>query len=220
MDLEVKDVADLLSVSEEKIHNWLDEGKIPAYQINKQYRFSRIEVEEWVMRHKLDDAEEACQGKSGFNQFALFRALHKGSVLHKVPGTTKQEVIRATMETMADDLKRDAEVLTELLLDRERLQPTSLNNGFAVPHTRDFLFNDQFDVVTIAFLDQPIDYGALDGKPVDTLFFLFAGDDKRHLHLLAKIAHLVGQEEPCAFLQTKPNKAALLKYLQTWEKQV
>ena len=53
MDLKIKDVAKLLSVSETTIRRWLAEGKIPAYRLHRQYRFSRMEIEDWVMHQKL-----------------------------------------------------------------------------------------------------------------------------------------------------------------------
>ncbi len=223
MDLQIDDVADLLNVSETKVHDWLEDGKIPAYRINGEYRFSRIEIEDWVMSHKLDQSSFKEKGldselpKGGTKQYSLYRAIHRGGVIHGIPGTTKEEIIRRTTKIMAADMSLDADVLSDLLLDREKLQPTSLNNGLAVPHTRDFLLNEHFDVVTIAFPEEPIAYGALDGNPVELLFFLFASDDKRHLHLLAKIAHLSSQEQSLAFLKTKPNKAKLLEYIKEWE---
>ena len=110
------------------------------------------------------------------------------------------------MSKIAGPLGLDAGVIGDLLLDREALQPTALSNGIAIPHTRDFLLNAHYDVVTIAFLKNPIDYGALDGKPVHTLFFLFATDDKKHLHLLAKIAHLSSQPTPSIFSKNARQK--------------
>ena len=53
MDLKLKDVADLLNVSEVTIRRWLADGKIPAYRINNQYRFSREEIEDWVLTQKV-----------------------------------------------------------------------------------------------------------------------------------------------------------------------
>ena len=53
MDLKIKDVAELLNVSETTIRRWLKDGKIPAYQLNHQYRFSRGEIEDWMMKCKL-----------------------------------------------------------------------------------------------------------------------------------------------------------------------
>lgn len=58
MDLEVKDVAELLNVSETTISEWLSDGKIPGYKINNQFRFSRIEIENWMMRCKLKPSDE------------------------------------------------------------------------------------------------------------------------------------------------------------------
>ena len=53
MDLKIKDVAELLNVSETTIRRWLIEGKIPAYRLHHQYRFSRIEIENWMMSCRL-----------------------------------------------------------------------------------------------------------------------------------------------------------------------
>jgi PTS system nitrogen regulatory IIA component len=124
------------------------------------------------------------------------------------------------MKKVAKVLHVDAEVMTDLLLDRENLMPTALNNGIAVPHTRDSLLNAHHDAVVVVFLDEPLEYGALDGKPVHTLFFLFACEDKRHLHLLAKIAHLSSQPHVLEFFQTKPSKERLLSFIKEWESQI
>jgi nitrogen PTS system EIIA component len=227
MDLKIKEVAELLNVSETTIRRWLSDGKIPAYKINHQYRFNRSEIEHWVLGQKLgvDMGASPFEGvqpkekifKGGSLQFGLYRALHKGGVLHDIPGKTKEEIIRATMKLIAKDLEIDADVSTELLIERERLQPTALNHGIGIPHTRDTLLNNHFDAVTVVFPKEPIPYGALDGEPVHTLFFLFACDDKRHLHLLAKIAHLSSQPEAIKFLRSKPSKESLLEYIKEWE---
>ena len=236
MDLKIKDVADLLNVSETTIRRWLVDGKIPAYRLNHQYRFNRQEIEDWVMSQKLTKGsnaspyphseqpeasltaeEPSAPSSRGSKQFSLYRAIHKGGILFNIPASSKEELIHTTMRRVSKDLNLDADVISDLLLDREALQSTALNNGIAIPHTRDFLLNNHFDIVTVVFPEQPIDYGALDGKPVHTLFFLFASDDKRHLHLLAKIAHLSSQPEAMALFQRRPDKDTLLEYIKEWE---
>jgi nitrogen PTS system EIIA component len=231
MDLKIKDVAELLNVSETTIRRWLSEGKIPAYRLGQQYRFSRNEIEDWVMGQQRKSSEGITSfGESagtginvdlppqvGSKQFSLFRAIHKGNVIRNMPGKTKEEVIRATMKLIAKDLGVDAEIITELLLERETLQPTALNNGIGIPHTREFLLSSPHDIVTVVFPEHALEYGALDGEPVHTLFFLFACDDKKHLHLLAKIAHLSSQSAGLQLLKAKPSKEALLSFIQTWE---
>lgn len=237
MDLKIKDVADLLNVSETTIRRWLVDGKIPAYRLNHQYRFNRLEIEDWVMSQKLGKGnqtqtplnpyvhaepaqETASQTSGGSKQFSLYRAIHKGGVLYNIPGKTKDEIIRTTMKRLAAELNLDADVISDLLMDRENLQPTALNNGIAIPHTRDFLLNAHFDMISVVFPEHPIEYGALDNKPVHTLFFLFASDDKRHLHLLAKTAHLSSQPETLQLLQSKPSRDKLLEYIKNWESNI
>src|SRR5690242_10001830 len=100
MDLKIKDVAELLNVSETTIRRWLTDGKIPAYRLNHQYRFSRIEIENWMMSCKLapsdsgfspfaeeqiypvkqEDKEPASQ-RGGLQQFSLYRTINNGGVL-------------------------------------------------------------------------------------------------------------------------------------------
>ena len=53
MDLRIKDVAELLNVSETTIRRWISEGKIPNYRINQHYYFARTEIENWVISHQL-----------------------------------------------------------------------------------------------------------------------------------------------------------------------
>ena len=233
MDLRIKDVAELLNVSETTIRRWISEGKIPNYRINQHYYFARTEIENWVISHQLAKTHGSSPFKNkkessviknptkgGSKQFSLFRAVHKGDVLHDLSGKTKEEVICSTMKIVAKQLSLDADVMTDLLLDREKMMATALNNGIGVPHTRDSLLSGHQDAVIIVFPKEPLQYGALDGLPVHTLFFLFACEDKRHLHLLAKIAHLSSQTQALELFKTKPSKEVLLQYLKNWESQI
>lgn len=233
MDLTIRDVADMFNVKETTVLRWISDGKIPTYRINQlhpDYRFSIPEMENWLISHKLSNTHEGSpfsakaktetttqKGAGGSKQFSLFRAIHKGDVLRSVPGKTKEDVIRTTMKRVAKTLHLDADVTTELLLDREKLMPTALNNGIGVPHARDTLLGSNNDIVLVVFPDEPLDYGALDGNRVHTLFFLFACEDKRHLHLLAKIAHLSNQPHVLEFFKSQPTKEKLLEFVKDWE---
>ncbi len=233
MDLKIKDVADLLNVSPTTIRRWVENREIPSYCINRRHYFSRSEIQNWMISHKMDQTQFSMRHQEtsslplsrspktgGSKQFSLFRAIHKGDIISHLTGKTKEEVIRSTMKRVAKDLHVDADVMADLLLDRESLMPTALNNGIAIPHTRDSLLEAHHDVVVIVFLDHPLDYGALDGQPVHTLFFLFACEDKRHLHLLAKIAHLSSQPHALEFFKGHPSKEKVLSFIKEWEGQI
>jgi len=236
MDLKIKDVAELLNVSETTVRRWLAAGKIPAYRINHQFRFSRSEIQNWVLSCKMNQdnapqeeemldlnderTKKILQNQMGTKAYSLYRAVYRGGVIKNVNGNTKEEVIRNSVKVIAENLNLDKEVLADLLLDREQLMPTGLNHGIAVPHTRDFLLPKSYDVITIVYPKKPIDYGALDGLDVHTLFFLFACDDKRHLHLLAKVAHWTRKDETIEFLKQRPDKATILEHIKKWEMKI
>lgn len=237
MDLKIRDVSELLNVSETTVRRWLKDGKIPAYQLNHQYRFSRNEIEDWMMKCKLEtngfspfgekqnssveEKEASSQQKGGMQQFSLYRAMNKGGVFVDLAGKTKEQIIKNTMQKAAPRLGLDPDVMTELLLDREALMSTALNHGIALPHPRDAVLKTPgSDVVITVFPQSPIEYGALDGSPVHTLFFLFSSSDKTHLHLLSKIAHLTSQESSLNFFETKPNAEALLGMIKNWESKI
>ncbi|MBI3236208.1 MAG: PTS sugar transporter subunit IIA [Chlamydiales bacterium] len=227
-----------LAIKNEERRKKLLQAKTPGYRLNHQYRFNRNEIENWMIRCRLkaagdgfspfgektgDPLEEMPQeteggsARGGVRQFGLYRAIHQGEVFNHVKDKNKDDLICSTTREIAPKLGVDAEVLSELLLDRERLMPTALNNGIAVPHTRDFLMKGPFDSVVLVFPQEPIEYGALDGKPVHALFFLFACSDKRHLHLLAKIAHLCSNPAALELLRTQPDKKKTLEFIRHWE---
>lgn len=215
MDLKLKDVSDLINVSEQTLRLWVSEGKIPGYRINRQYRFSRTEIEDWLMQQKLETQPE--EGRKSHMQFSLYRAIYRGDVLCDLPGNTKEEIFSAALKVVGEKFDLDATVLTELFLDREKMMPTALGHGIAVPHTRDFLLNTHYDVIMAVHPKHPLEYGALDGQKVHTLFFIFAAEDRNHLNLLAKVAHLSSCEKARELFAVHPPKDRLLDFVRQWE---
>ncbi len=219
MDLRLEEVADLLRVSPATISKWLQEGRIPSYQIDGVVRFDRMEVEKWMV-----DPQFLGQGESGSptlqtgtKQFGLYRALHRGELFHISSVFSKEGLIRAATKLASPSLGLDSEMISDLLIDREQLMPTGIGRGVAVPHPRDLVLAGPSDRIVVVFPENPIEWGSLDEQPVHTIFFLFSGSDKRHLHLLAKLAHLANAPEGLALLRRQPSKEELLQYVGSWE---
>ncbi|MCH1430754.1 MAG: PTS transporter subunit EIIA [Chlamydiales bacterium] len=219
MDLAFKDVVEFLDVSEEKLKAWVKAGEIPAYRVQGEYFFSKESIDTWLIQNNLDRTSWEGSGdkEPGSLHYALFRAIHKGEVLHQVAAKTKEELISLATKEIARKINVDEEMLTALLVEREQLMSTGLGNGVGVPHTRDFLLPDHQDAVFVVFPEQSIEWGSLDNKPVEVLFFLLACEDRRHLHLLSKIAHLSLEKESLNFLKGRPTKHEILKFVRNWE---
>src|SRR5438034_985186 len=63
---------------------------------------------------------------------------------------------------------------------REALQSTGVGDGIAIPHVRNpIVLHVSRPMITLCFLERPIDFGALDGKPVHVLFSLISPTVRR-----------------------------------------
>src|SRR5262249_48316043 len=69
------------------------------------------------------------------------------------------------------------------------LQSTGIGEGIAIPHVRNpIVLHVPRPTVTLCFLDRPIDFGALDGKPVHVLFAMVSPTVRAHLRLLSRLS--------------------------------
>jgi PTS system nitrogen regulatory IIA component len=191
MNLTVRDVCSLLSVSEKTVYRWIDQAALPANRIDNQYRFNRAELLEWATARHLKVSAELFDG-SGSEAApvsSLGEALEAGGIVYGLGGTDKPSVLRAVVEhlRMPDDL--DRELLVHMLLAREHLQSTGVGDGVAIPHVRNpILLQVACPSVTLCFLARPIAFDALDGQPVHALFTLICPTVREHLALLARLS--------------------------------
>lgn len=97
--------------------------------------------------------------------------------------------------------------------ERERLGSTGVGNGVALPHAR----IEGMDKVIAAFarLAEPIDFDAIDGRPVDLVCFLLAPGDcgGAHLRALARVSRLLRRPETRQRLRAAPGSEALFTIL-------
>jgi excisionase family DNA binding protein len=51
----LEDIADYLSVTEDTARTWVREGKLPAFKVGRRYKFKLSEVDEWVRTGKIKE---------------------------------------------------------------------------------------------------------------------------------------------------------------------
>ena len=84
----------------------------------------------------------------------------------------------------------DRELLLRLFLAREASASTAIGDGIALPHVRNpIVLHVPQPMASLCFLERPVDFGALDGKPVHILFAVISPTTREHLQLLARIIH-------------------------------
>ena len=51
----LEDIADYLSVSNDTVRTWIKNGKLPYYRAGKRYKFKISEVDEWLKSGKITE---------------------------------------------------------------------------------------------------------------------------------------------------------------------
>lgn len=194
MNLSVRDTARILSVSEKTIYRWIKQQSIPAYRVQDQYRFNRAEVLEWATSRRLSVSSEIFAEPEAAGQPvpSLVEALEAGGVHYRVSGFDKETSLREVVQLLRLPDEVDREFLLRVLVAREALAPTAVGDGIAIPHVRNpVVLHIDRPAISLCFLDQPIEYGALDGKPVHTLFTIISPTTRAHLLLLARLSFVL-----------------------------
>ncbi|HUH36861.1 MAG TPA: PTS IIA-like nitrogen regulatory protein PtsN [Spongiibacteraceae bacterium] len=108
--------------------------------------------------------------------------------------SSKKRVLENAASFIAESLPGvKSDELFANLVNRERLGSTGLGEGIAIPHCR--LKSIQQVVGSLITLAEPIDFEAIDDRPVDILFVLVVPEDAtdEHLKTLAGLAELFSQ---------------------------
>lgn len=213
MNLTVRDISKLLSVSEKTIYRWLKQGSIPAYRIQDQYRFSRAEILEWATARRLSVSPSVFdEGPPPGSEpsAGLLRALQAGGIHYRVSGEDKASVLRNLVGHLPLPEGTDRAFLADMLLARENLGSTAVGNGIAIPHPRfPVILPPAPDALSLCFLERPVDFGALDGLPVKALFVLICPTVKSHLRLLSRLAFALKDAEVLGCLQEEAGREAI-----------
>ena len=190
MELALRDVAKLLGVSENTIRGWVRHDGLPAHRLSEEYRFSRAELFEWATARGHDVAGDLfAQSTSDEAMPGLGEALEAGGVHHGLAGVDRESALRSLVSRMPLPRDVDPEFLLHVLLAREAMQSTAIGDGIAIPHVRNpILLHVRRPLVTLGFLEAPVDFKALDGWPVHTLFAVVSPTVRAHLHLLSRLA--------------------------------
>lgn len=194
MQLSVRDVSKLLNVSEKTIYRWIKQGTLPAYRVNEQYRFNRAELLEWATSRQINvsptiftEAEQQTVKSPG-----LVEALQAGGIFYQLHAVDKESALRAVVETLRLPEEVDREFLLRVLLAQEELASTGIGEGIAIPHVRNpIVLHVAHPMISLCFLAQAVDFGAVDGKPVHILFSLISPTVHDHLRLLSRLSFVL-----------------------------
>jgi len=131
----------------------------------------------------------------------------------KVSAADRWAVIDALVDTLVKTGKirpEDRETVRKAVKDREVSKSTGIGYGIAMPHASVPGVSDV--VVVVARLNPPVDFQALDDKPVSLCVLLLTpqGQFQRHLQTLAAFARFLNDKERRAKLETAQTAEEML----------
>jgi PTS system nitrogen regulatory IIA component len=191
MQLSIRDVTQLLDVAESTVARWIKQRNLPAQHVGGQYRINRAELLEWatannvkVSLHLFDHMDGAAESVP-----SLTEALAAGGIHYQLEDTSMNEALRALVRVLPLPSGVDRELLLRLFLAREASASTAVGDGIAIPHVRNpIVLHVARPAITLAFLARPVDFRALDGKPVHVLFSIISPTTRSHLQLLSRLS--------------------------------
>jgi PTS system nitrogen regulatory IIA component len=209
----------MLGVTENELFRMVESAEIPVCQVHGQYRFNRDEVLEWATARRMTlKTSTPDAGAGGLPR--LDEALRAGGVHRGIGGTDKKTVLTAAMGAIKLPATVDRAFLTQMLLAREDMASTGIGDGIAIPHVRNpIILSIAEAMVALCYLDNPIEFGALDGKPVHSLFLIFSTSTRGHLHILSRLMFALRDERFHAGLISRGDHVLLVPELTRLEEQ-
>lgn len=127
---------------------------------------------------------------------------------------SKKRLLENISELLARNVPQlSSNEIFDSLISREKLGSTGLGKGVAIPHGR--LSALARPVCAFIKLEQPIEFDALDGRPVDLVFALIVPENstEEHLQILSGIATLFSNPAFCSDIRDCGNDACLWQLL-------
>ncbi len=135
------------------------------------------------------------------------------AVLASAKATGKKALLAELASRASGLFNVDERKLFDRLLERERLGSTGIGGGIAIPHGR--LASMVKPLGLFARMANPVDFDAIDERPVDIVFLLVTpeGAGADHLKALARVSRLLRDRSLVEKLRATDNAEALYALL-------
>jgi len=140
--------------------------------------------------------------------------LKSANVFLDVDTSSKKQILEKIAEHASSVVKCEEQVIFDALVERERLGTTGVGKGVAIPHARLAGLSELF----CTFLRvSPVDFEAIDSKPVDLIFCLLVPEESGadHLKALAHISKLLRDENAVTALRKAKDVSEIMQIILT-----
>ena len=220
MQLSFAEAVRHLNVSEATARRWIRDRGLPVHRADERLFVNPMELWEWAAEHRVPVSPDllARAQRSREATAPVSALLEAGGIHHDVPGHELGEVLREVVARLPLPASVDRQFLATALAAREAMGSTGMGHGIAIPHVRNpILLQVTEPIINLCLLQQPLDYGAIDDRPVHALFTVISPTVSVHLRILAELSFLLRDAELRGLLERRAAGPQLLERIRSLE---
>ena len=200
--LTMHELASYLHLDEATVSKLVTAGKIPSIQVDRQWRFKRAAIDEWIEQQLVGDDEAFSDVPDGM-KLPLEDLLPDQAIITNLRARTPVAVIEElAARAYTNGWLVDKPWFVGAVVERESLSSTAMEGGVAFLHTRakdKGKINRPFVVVGRSW--EGIAFNAPDGAPTYLFFLLGLKYDRLHLPILGRLARAL--RNPATFAKLR-----------------
>ncbi len=214
--LTIHELAGYLHLDEVTVNKLVAAGKIPSIQLERQWRFKKAAIDEWIEQQLVGDDENFTDLPDGM-KVPLEDLLPDHAIITNLRATTPISVIEElAARAYTNGWLADKPWFVGAVVERESLASTAMEGGVAFLHTR---AKDKGKIarpfMVVGRSWEGIPFGAPDGAPTYLFFLLGLKYDRLHLPILGRLARALRNPATIAKLRSLSSpdlvRALLLK---------
>jgi excisionase family DNA binding protein len=214
--LTMHELAAYLHLDEATVTKLVMQGKIPSLQVERQWRFKRTAIDEWIEQQLVGEDENFADVPDGM-RLPLDDLLPDQAIITNLRARTPVGVIEElAARAYTNGWLSDKPWFVGAVVERESLASTAMEGGVAFLHTR---AKDKGKIgrpfIVVGRSWEGIMFGAPDNAPTYLFFLLGLKYDRLHLPILGRLARALRNPATIAKLRalSSPDqvRALLLK---------
>lgn len=214
--LTIHELAVYLHLDEATVNKLVASGKIPAIQLERQWRFKKAQIDQWIEDQLVGDDENFVDVPDGM-KLPLEDLVPDQAIVTNLRANTALGVIEElAARAYTNGWLADKPWFVGAVVERESLSSTAMEGGVAFLHTR---AKDKGKIarpfIVVGRSWSGIPFGAPDGNPTYLFFLLGLKYDRLHLPILGRLARALRNPATIAKLRSLSSpdqvRALLLK---------
>jgi excisionase family DNA binding protein len=214
--LTMHELAAYLHLDEATVSKLVMQGKIPSLQVDRQWRFKRAAIDEWIEQQLVGDDENFADVPDGM-KLPLEDLVPDQAIITNLRARTPVLVIEElAARAYTNGWLSDKPWFVGAVVERESLASTAMEGGVAFLHTR---AKDKGKIarpfMVVGRSWEGIMFGAPDNNPTYLFFLMGLKYDRLHLPILGRLARALRNPATIAKLRSMSSpdqvRALLLK---------